>query len=443
MKDVNRRTLLTGVSAVGMLATAGAAKSVAMVKSEIPKAPIAAPAPAPPLSVVQRLKALVKPNLHPIDYRNGQFTGAGWEMLVHEGQSAEFFLIGEEHGMAETPKLAAALFAALQPAGYNRLAIEISAPIAQDLDQAARHGIGGIVDFIRRYPPGPAFYNWQSEAELLVAVRALVPADQPALWGLDYEVLVDRRLIERLLAKAPPSAMPALKLLDNASKNAWAKWHKGHDISDLFMFAGDPALVYAVRDTWPNPDADACILLDVLAETLEINALQQTTGWGSNSRRAALNRKTLVRLLNEAHPGKPPKVMMKMGSTHMMRGVSWTGIFDIGSLAAEAAALRSGHSFHLVVGGGRGAEHGTTNPADLTLLTEKCDMYDPEFGLGFLLDEMPTTGLALLDLRPMRRIASWRERLAELNNSEAVRVIHGYDMMLVWNGSAANTMLRP
>lgn len=394
-----------------------------------------------PESITQRIIKRAQENLHPIAFDGKGFSGAGWDMLVSEGRSSEFFLLGEEHGIAEIPVLTGELFEALRPAGYDKLAIEISAPIADELDDAAKNGTHGLRNYFAKYPPGPAFYFWRSEAELLAKARGLVPNDEQAIWGLDYEVIGDRQLIERLRARAPSSAKAALAALDKASLDGWARWKAEKNPEFLPTFSLKPELIHAITAAWKSPDRQSAVILDVLAETLEINLLQQTTGWGSNKRRADFNRKSLIRLLSRSKASRPPKILFKFGSTHTMRGVTWTGVFDIGSLAAEVASLRGGKSFHLLVGGGEKSTHGVLDATDMSVKTQPVDMIGEEFGMAFLLDVMPKTGLGLLDLRPLRRLASSAERLKELNNPEAVRVIHAYDMMLVWNGSTATTML--
>src|SRR5688500_8093422 len=73
--------------------------------------------------------------------------GRGWDWLVREARAARFTLIGEEHGVAETAQLSAALFNALRGSGYSRMAIELSPVIAQDIEAAARrNGLQGILD---------------------------------------------------------------------------------------------------------------------------------------------------------------------------------------------------------------------------------------------------------------------------------------------------------
>src|SRR3982751_7125558 len=60
--------------------------------------------------------------------------GRGWDWLVQQARDARFTLIGEEHGVAETARLSAALFDALRGSGYSRMAIELSPVIAQDVE---------------------------------------------------------------------------------------------------------------------------------------------------------------------------------------------------------------------------------------------------------------------------------------------------------------------
>ena len=84
----------------------------------------------------------------PLTMSNGRPAGRGWDWLVQQARDAHFTLIGEEHGVAETAQLSAALFKALRGSGYSRMAIELSPIIAQDIEAAARrNGLQGILDF--------------------------------------------------------------------------------------------------------------------------------------------------------------------------------------------------------------------------------------------------------------------------------------------------------
>jgi hypothetical protein len=425
--DISRRKLL-------------AASSAAVAAA--PAAALAQAAPSPPAPIKERLLARARENTHALTFDGKAFGGPAWDLILKEARASEFVLLGEEHGTAQIPVFARELFLALRPAGFDTLGIEISPPIAQDLDRAAQGGVAGIAEFVKAWPPGPAFYFWQTEAELIAAVRAAAPKGHEALWGLDYEVTGDRRLIARLKAKAPASAKPAMATLEAASTGAWATWAKTHNPGQLFTFSGDPALVRAVRAAWPRPDADAARILTTLEETLEINRLYPGQGWASNERRARFMRANLVAHLNAATAqGRRPKVLFKMGETHMMRGPSTTGNFDVGSLIAEAAVLRGGRSFSMIVGAGPKSRHGVFNPSNMSVADAPGDMLDDFMGLGFLTAPTAGQGPVLIDLRPLRALLSSQVRLAEFANSEAVRAVFAFDTLLIWNGSTGARML--
>ena len=101
-----------------------------------------------PRSPSARLLEALQRNRLPLTLSNGP-TGRGWDWLVQEAREARFTLIGEEHGVAETARLSAALFAALRGSGYSRMAVELSPIIAQDVEAVARrNGFQGIMEFL-------------------------------------------------------------------------------------------------------------------------------------------------------------------------------------------------------------------------------------------------------------------------------------------------------
>jgi hypothetical protein len=427
MTTFNRRGLIGAAAAAAPLAA----------QAQTP----AARAPATPIA--ERLVARARENALPLVFDGERVSGRGWEMILHESRGCEFVLLGEEHGTREIPWLARQLFLALRPEGFDALGIEISPPGAEDLDRAALAGVAGIKAMIEANPPGPAFYFWETEAELIAAVRAAVPRGREALWGVDYEVTGDRPLIARLQAKAPGSARAALAALDRASQAAWSTWRTSHNPGVLFTFSGDPALVRAVRAAWRERDPEADRILTTLEETLEINRLYGAgQGWASNERRSRLMRRNFVDHLNRAAAHGPrPKALFKMGETHMMRGVSSTGNFDLGTLIHEAAALRGGKAFSLIAGGGKGGRHGVLNPALMTTEAAPADMLAGFMGLGFMLEAFAGPTPLVVDLRPLRALLASETRLKELANPEAARAVFAFDAMLILNGSTPAEML--
>jgi len=359
--------------------------------------------------------------------------GPGWEWLVKQAQGARFTLIGEEHGVAETAQLAAALFNALRGSGYSRMAIELSPVIAQDIETAARrNGLQGILDFYARPNTWSPMYL-REEAQFVASVLDAAPRSERVLWGFDREIFSDRYLISRLEPKVPSRARASFARLKEASANAWAG-----GAPFIFSQNPDPAVVSAVRADWLNPDRESYTILRTLEESLAINAVARTgTAWDSSERRAQWMRSAFVAALREERGS--PKVMMKFGYNHMIRGANYVNIFDLGTMADEVAALNGGRAFHIIVLPGPGSRQAVLGPGR-SFASVSSDEFD-EFRAGDqrltrVLSNANATGHEVIDLRAVRPLAM---RGLESWNSDVVRTIHGYDAALIWKGAHAST----
>ena len=416
-----------------LLAAAAAAFAVPAAAQEPPAPPPPEPAP----TTEQRLSAAALENRLPMRLDGGTFSGAGWDLLVREGRDARFFQVGEEHGIAENPRLCAALFEALRPAGYDRLAIEISPPMATVLDEAARGGLDGLRALFADPAAMVAFYTMREEAGMLARVRAAVPGTDPVLWGLDYEVAGDRRLIALLAREPKPAeAEVALAAVKAASDAAWTRYAESRNLGQAFSFSGDPALVRDLRAAWRQPSPRSAWILDTLEQTLAINRRWiDGQGYASNQARADFNRANLLRHLR-AEPGR--KVMFKMGASHLVRGLNYSEVFDIGSLAAEIAGIEGGHAFSVMVLPGLESQVAVLNPETLSYRSAAAkDQYAE--GLEPLTGQVFPDGYTLFDLRPLRRLLpSQRARTA---HRELARVVHGFDALLVMTGSTPSANL--
>lgn len=415
-----------------------------MASAQPPSAPAAPPAtPAP--SFEERLAARAAENRHALTYQNGAFSGPGWDLLVREGRKSQFLLVGEEHGVAEVPAMVRELFEALQPAGYRHLAIEISPAMAAVLDDTARGKEGNqrLAAFFKENPPGVAFFTLQEEAELLAAARATVNGSGSVLWGLDYEMSADRYLLDRLRKKAPQGpAREAAEALYQKSAAAWKTVSEEHNPGAFFSFANSPEIFQELRKAWPNPDPESARVIDLLEETLAINKLfADRRGWESNERRAQLNRRNFLRYWREAESRSqqaPPRVLFKFGASHMVRGRNMSEVFDLGSLASELAASEGSQSFHVLVIGGAGTQHAVFNPFKLQYEPAPVEMAaDP--ALKPILGQALAEGFTLIDLRALRPLLSAaRTKTAD---PELMRVVHGFDALVILSGSQASRSL--
>lgn len=379
----------------------------------------------------------VKQHSYPLHYKNQQFSGSAWDLLLDEAKAAQFFLLGEEHGIAENPKLAASLFKALIPSGYSRLGVEVSPQMATLLDSAARDGLDGLKKLYQNPVTRAVFFGLQEEAEMLVEIRKAAPDKEPVFWGFDYEVLGDRYLLSLLEAGQPPAdAVSAIAKLRTASDQSWQTFEQTKNPQYIFSFAGDPKLVETARLAWPNADADMQWAMHSLEETLAINSLW-TSGqsWNSNARRVDLLRSNFLKYWRQAEV--KPKVFAKMGAGHLIRGRSMTDVFDLGALLPEVAALNDGNSFHLLVLPGKSSDVAMFNPVEMRYQNGPSQGVK---GLELLIDNVPSGQFTLIDLRPLRPLVS-RDRQGI--SPELVQTIYGFDAVVIMGGSTAAKNLIP
>jgi hypothetical protein len=370
---------------------------------------------------------------------NGGPAGRGWDWLVQQARDAHFTLIGEEHGVAETAQFSAALFNALRGSGYSRMAIELSPIVAQDIETAARrNGLQGILNFFARPDTWSPMYL-REEAQFIASVVNAAPRSERVLWGFDREIFSDRYLISRLEPRVPRRARESFTHLKEASTNAEAQ--RQNNPGPPFLFSGqDPSIVSAVRASWPNPDRDSDIILRTLEESLAINAVARTgTAWDSSERRAQWMRSALAERLREERGRGSPKVMMKAGYNHMIRGANYVNIFDVGAMTDEVAALNGGRAFHIIVLPGPGSRQAVLGPGR-SFVSVSSDEFD-EFQAGDqrltrVLSNAAATGHEVIDLRALRPLAM---RGLEGWNADVVRTIHGYDAAVIWKGARASS----
>jgi len=243
-------------------------------------------------------------------------------------------------------------------------------------------------------------------------------------------------LIARLEPRVPQRARESFTRLKEASTNSWAQREKNP--GPPFLFTENPAIASDVRSAWPNPDRDSDTILRTLEESLAINAVARTgTAWDSSERRAQWMRNAFAARLKEERAS--PKVMMKFGYNHMIRGANYVNIFDLGAMPDEVAAQSGGRAFHILVLPGPGSRQAVLGPGR-SFVSVSSDEFD-EFRAGDqritrVLSNANATGHEVIDLRALRPLAM---RGLESWNSDVVRTIHGYDAAVIWKGAHASS----
>ena len=428
---MNRREMLFagGVSLLAGVRGFGQSTSAAPVQAQIPAA-------------AARLLSALKRNRLPLTIGDTP-AGPGWDWLVREASSARFALIGEEYGVAETARFSSALFTTLRGSGYSRVAVALSPAMSMDIEAAARrNGLQGIVDLLKN-PGAFTFYNTREEAQFVADVIKAAPKNERVLWGLDREIFSDRYMISRLEPKVPQRGREAFTRLKDASTKAWARNEQTKNPDDMFILAEDPALVTALQAAWPNPDRESETIMNTLEGSLAIETAERTGGrWPYFQTRAQWMRNNFAALIRDAQGRKvAPKILMRFGYSHMIRGANYLNIFDIGAMADEAAALTGEQAFHILVlpsPGSRQAVPGPKRSFGSVATDDYDDFQAGDARLTRVLPNADATGHEVIDLRALRPMAM---RGLESWNPDVVRTIYGYDAAVIWKGAHASTGL--
>lgn len=389
------------------------------------------------------LQAAIRAGRHRVTLADGRLGGPGGELLRREVAGAQFVLVGEEHGVAEIPAVVGALVRDAAGAGYRHFGIEVGAQLAREMNRMAMGpgAVDRIAAFCREHPPGIPFYALREEAELAAAAVAAMGNRPDVLWGLDYDIIADRWLLPGLRAAVPTAeGRAAVDAVIADADQRYARAMEQKDPRLIMMFGGPDSTFPALRRAvGPAPGSEADLMLELLEETLAINRLFLTgRNYESNDRRGRFTKRQLGRALAAARAGgELPRAIFKFGASHMMRGQTFTNIFDVGGTLAELAALEGRPTFHLWVTGGPGSRRAQVDPTVFKYVPVPGDL-DRTASLAPLRAEAPAGEWTLFDLRPLR------SRARELRLAPALsQVVFGFDVVLILGGSSPSTPLVP
>jgi hypothetical protein len=349
------------------------------------------------------------------------FSGPGAKLLLEEAEAAEFFLIGESHGNAETPALAAWLLRSARPLGYGALAIEVGPFSAERMERLADEpdGMTAFRSFAEKWPFSIPFFWWEEEVTMALEAHAL----GYDLWGLDQEFIGSGRFLLEQLAGLVESE----KLRDQVESwretadAGFAAFQESGDTGQAFLNVIEPPELAEFAAVLP-PEADRARRI---AEELRQTAIVYQH---YRDERYYLNNYDRIRLMKRHLAGyiqaagglrKTPKTLFKFGSAHMGRGYSPFFQLDLGNAAAELAAARFSDSFHLEVSTLR-----SVGPDG-----ESQDWTDQSATLALLAPFTDETRWSLFDLRQLRQ--HFAARTHRENHPDMAELVFRYDVIAI------------
>lgn len=333
----------------------GIAAAMALWATAVSAQPQGAPAPDP-AAIVQRHSA-------GLTFEQGRISGPGAEVLFEAAGDAQFVMLAEyvSHVDHATPLFMASLFTELQRrAGFEYIAVEQDPYGMEHLSTAPVRGdMARITQTARRYPYAITFIN-DEELQLFAHVGASSTGGWRPVWGFD-QVFGATLPLEQLVALAPnrEAREAAQALLDEVRRSEtlvpdFGDWRGTRNFESGHLMARDavemmPRLARLRQLYAPAPGTRADALIGGLEASAEIYSYyQRGRELGAQGEPLALYNNTIREQLMkdqfladyrhaEAADGRRPRVLVKAGSNHLIRGRNRTNAFTLGNMLHEFA----------------------------------------------------------------------------------------------------------
>lgn len=370
----------------------------------------------------------------------GALTGPGADLLLADVPTAQFILIGEDHGFADPPDIALALAKAGRPHGLVNHVVEIG-PLTDEWVEA-RLKAGGpdaLAAALEGRPLAIPFLGMSEDAELAAYFLKNAPRGRDVLWGVDQEFIGSTLIwLDRLAALAKTDT--AQKLAGNALAAERAAFAKG-DFGAMFMFTATPETFSALRGAFAG-DKDAATIIAALDESAAIyRAYNSGKNYASNADRIAYIRREFLRQYGAAK-GPAPRALFKMGAIHLGLGTTFLSTFDLGALTEGVAAENGLEVLRVLVLPLAGMQTAIAPSADGPFKTAamKSEMVAGLLSaMGVDDDAIPSDGYAVIPLEQARRKLE-QKGLGALTAEQRFFVL-GYDYLVTTRTARAATPL--
>lgn len=371
------------------------------------------------------LRRLARRHCYPLQEHLGHFSGAGWELLCAEVASSQVVLLGESHGTAQIPVLAAAIAGEVLPVLY---VTELDSYVAQQVTKLATDP-AGPGPYLRRYPAGLCIASWAEEFTL---ARDLVNCGV-RLVGIDQVFAASAGPAHAYLAEMVTTAPARAELLTRAAAylaHDQAVEHRGDELTALAMLthtAADLTALHRLAASGP------LVAQQLAADYALSHALYQSQ---DHQARVDLLRRNLLRVLVPA-PGTElivPRTLVKLGAFHVARGLSPLSggdYYDVGSLLLNLVEAQGQQSLHVFVVGRQGTKAIGFNPnfSDQQRTTYSAQTLEMRW-LAPLLDAAGwSPNWSVIDLRPLR--AALTDATLRVPDLAMQRLLLGYDLLVV------------
>lgn len=314
---------------------------------------------------------LVRDNIYPATMSGGTLSGIGYNWLVQEGAKANYFVVGEVHGVTEFAEATSSLFKGLNQRGYDYVAMELG-PLGAKKAGAIAHagGYDALSAYLSSYIGGDsiAFLDFKPEAKMVAEMVATSEAGAGTLWGFDQEVFMSLGMNFETMA--------GLVRSDAAKEAIAAMQARFAEDKELMRILTDEELS-SLRDIIAaDGSADALYIVDEIILSREIYKPYFGDGFRAQSQtmREENMMDNFMRQVRgaEAKDGKAPKVLLKAdGYTHLFVGTDPRfGRVFFGTFVEMFARTRQEEAFNVYFD----CKQGSAEPAQGTPYSACMDM---------------------------------------------------------------------
>jgi len=264
-------------------------------------------------------------------------TGKGMKFLIEKGTKADYFLIGEDHGIAEVAEISEAIFKKLNKKKYNHLVIEtglFSSSLLVDLlkledDEKAN-------SFFKTHPYSIPFYGAKEEFKFLRTVTKLSNSTNPII-GIDQEFIISPRA---LLSKNKDEFKDEIATEIETAREGY----------EILVAKKSPMNLWLTQQTPEKWEALSKIATSkkgthIINELKESKAIYDLNFQNKSQQSNELRVEKFIELFEMQTSGlEKSKIMIKMGASHIMKGTSFYGVKDLGDYLSKK---NPGKTFHL------------------------------------------------------------------------------------------------
>lgn len=294
----------------------------------------------------------VATHTHTFRLVDGQLEGAGAAFLKSAFEQSQFVLLGESHGDARISEFTEAILPELSKVGYRYFCLEVGPHSAEVLKalSVGKDVRASLFEFYTNYfqlvkdIPIPFFDGIEDAAFLQQAIDLKFE-----LFGIDQEYYsATLLLLDILLALDDTPATRAA----HQTATAFVIQEQLKDVTEdeytmhkSFLSSQELSHFFNTLDT---ANAQITQIIDDLRLSWRIYDLYDYDTHQNLELRAAYMKRLFVENYRRfAQQEALPKILIKMGGAHTIRGITYNSVYDIGNLVHELATFNQTNDLNI------------------------------------------------------------------------------------------------